>query len=66
MNIFVQFLSKCSLVFMLLGITAITPLVGCGSGDMRSVTDNADAQAIADYERMVAEAEEKANAENAN
>ena len=38
---------------------------GCGSSEMRSVTDNVDAEAIAEYERMIAEAEEKANADNA-
>ena len=32
-------------------------VVGCGSGEPRRSTDGADAQAIADYEAAVAEAE---------
>ncbi len=41
----------------------VLPLAGCGgSGENQAVTDNADAEALAEYDRLDAEAE--AEAEN--
>ena len=42
----------------------IISLSGCGgSGETTAVSDNADAAAIAEYERMVAESEAAANSD---
>jgi hypothetical protein len=48
----------------ILGISCTLPMAGCGgSGGPAAVTDDADAQAIADYERMVQEDEAQADAD---
>ncbi len=50
----------------LLGATCLLAIstIGCGGRETGNIAENAEADKIAEYERMIAEEEAKANAEN--
>ena len=48
---------KLTVLSLLLPVFLVAFVVGCDSGEPRTATDGADAQAIADYEAAVAAAE---------
>ena len=53
------------LVFTILACSLITvPMVGCGSGEPKAVTDDADSEALAEFDRLEAESEAAEEAEN--
>ncbi|TWU60146.1 hypothetical protein Poly51_04200 [Rubripirellula tenax] len=62
-KLFLRFNAVSFAMATILGMSCILPLTGCGgSEELSAVTDDADAKAIADYERMIQEDEEAADA----
>ena len=52
---------KRCLFIVVAGFLFAMPVVGCGDSKPSSVTKDADAEAIAEYERLVAEGEAEAD-----
>ncbi|MCD0457972.1 hypothetical protein [Roseiconus lacunae] len=48
-------------IFALLFLIVPALLIGCGSGESEAVVDSGDADAIAEYEQMIADEEKAAS-----